>query len=513
VLVEGNTGSAFLSFNVSLSQPGGQIITVNYATSNGTARAGFDYQPDNGTLGFPAGVSNRAVQIAVFGDTAIEPDEMLALHLNSPAGATLADAVGMGTIQNDDGLAGQVSTLVWDPISPTQLVSQPFAATITARDAFNNVASNFAGPVWLSSRVVNEQSIGSGTNTTSLPLATFFHDARLQSIYLAGELGGPRRLTALALDVAAAPGQFLNRWTIRMKHTAQSNYTGGAAWEGTGWATVYQTNQLIGGAGWVTFEFAAPFDYNGVDHLLIDFSFNNSSYSSNGLCRATTTAEPRSIFHRTDSGFGDPLAWSGTGPPTPALSSQLPNLRLFDGPDVVVSPAVSGPFTNGVWAGDLTVGDAATNLVLRADDNDGHVGLANPIAVVTMVGPAPDSDGDGLPDAYESAHGLDPLDPADAAADADGDRASNYAEFMAGTNPRDAANHLCILSSALEGGEFRLAFTTVAGRRYCVERSGDGGSHWTRVGGDVVGTGAPAQVTDTVSPAATVHLYRVRVLP
>ena len=32
-----------------------------------------------------------------------------------------------------------------------------------------------------------------------------------------------------------------------------------------------------------------------------------------------------------------------------------------------------------------------------------------------------DSDGDGLPDAWETAHGLDPYAPADGASDADGD--------------------------------------------------------------------------------------------
>lgn len=47
-----------------------------------------------------------------------------------------------------------------------------------------------------------------------------------------------------------------------------------------------------------------------------------------------------------------------------------------------------------------------------------------------------DSDGDGIPDSWEAAMGLDPRNPADAARDADGDGLSNLEEFRRGTDPR-----------------------------------------------------------------------------
>ncbi|MDE0747075.1 MAG: hypothetical protein OSB23_04785, partial [Porticoccaceae bacterium] len=46
-----------------------------------------------------------------------------------------------------------------------------------------------------------------------------------------------------------------------------------------------------------------------------------------------------------------------------------------------------------------------------------------------------DSDGDGMPDAWETRFDLDPNDASDAALDEDGDGITNLEEFLAGTPP------------------------------------------------------------------------------
>ena len=52
---EGNSGTKNLNFHVVLSDVSGRSVTVQYATANGTATAGSDYQARSGTLTLLAG--------------------------------------------------------------------------------------------------------------------------------------------------------------------------------------------------------------------------------------------------------------------------------------------------------------------------------------------------------------------------------------------------------------------------------------------------------------------------
>ena len=58
-----------------LSAASGKAITVDFATSNGTATAGSDYTASSGTLTFAAGTTTKNVPIAVLADAFDEPNE------------------------------------------------------------------------------------------------------------------------------------------------------------------------------------------------------------------------------------------------------------------------------------------------------------------------------------------------------------------------------------------------------------------------------------------------------
>jgi hypothetical protein len=81
-----------------------------------------------------------------------------------------------------------------------------------------------------------------------------------------------------------------------------------------------------------------------------------------------------------------------------------------------------------------------------------------------------DRDGDGIPDDWETAHGLNPDDPADAALDLDGDRMSNRNEYIAGTDPGDETSYLKIDSITAEAGAL-LSFQAVSNKTYTVQYS------------------------------------------
>jgi len=57
--------------------------------------------------------------------------------------------------------------------------------------------------------------------------------------------------------------------------------------------------------------------------------------------------------------------------------------------------------------------------------------------VVFLEGSSTDTDGDGMPNSWETANGFNPFDPSDADGDADQDGLSNRQEASLGTDPRD----------------------------------------------------------------------------
>ena len=100
--LEGNSGTTNFTFTVSLSQASALAVQVDYATANGTASAGSDYTAGSGTVSFAAGETSKTVIVAVSGDTTPEADETFFVNLTAPVNATISDAQGQGTIQNDD---------------------------------------------------------------------------------------------------------------------------------------------------------------------------------------------------------------------------------------------------------------------------------------------------------------------------------------------------------------------------------------------------------------------------
>ena len=124
---EGDSGSTTLDFTVTLSEAATEAVTVEWATSDGTATAGTDYTAGNGTLTFNAGDSSKTVSVTVAGDNVDEPDETFEVTLTNPSGATLGDDTATGTITNDDD--PPTVTLV---LTPDTITEAGGVSTVTA---------------------------------------------------------------------------------------------------------------------------------------------------------------------------------------------------------------------------------------------------------------------------------------------------------------------------------------------------------------------------------------------
>ena len=117
-IVEGNSGSSFAAFTVTLSAPAAANVTFNAATSDGTATvANSDYVAQNWSLVIPAGSTTLSLQVPVTGDTNFEQDETFAINLSSVVGASVADGSATGSITNDDVASGPTLSITNQVIS------------------------------------------------------------------------------------------------------------------------------------------------------------------------------------------------------------------------------------------------------------------------------------------------------------------------------------------------------------------------------------------------------------
>jgi len=162
-IVEGDSGTAQLTFTVTLSFAPTSEVTINYATSDGSAGAA-DYTATSGTLTFAVGETTKTISVPVIGDTVAELRETLTVTLSSPTGATLSDATAIGTITDNDGpiyhnLSGSNFTQDW---SNTNL--------ITADDDWSGVPSiiGYRGDDLTGATGTNPQTITGTSNVVDV---------------------------------------------------------------------------------------------------------------------------------------------------------------------------------------------------------------------------------------------------------------------------------------------------------------------------------------------------------
>ncbi|MGI8426663.1 MAG: Calx-beta domain-containing protein [Actinomycetota bacterium] len=96
-VAEPDSGKVPAAFTVSLTAPACENVEVDYATSNGSAEAGKDYEQTSGRLTIPKGKRDAVLTVPVLADNTPEDNEDFVVTISSP-GASVIQPKGRATI-------------------------------------------------------------------------------------------------------------------------------------------------------------------------------------------------------------------------------------------------------------------------------------------------------------------------------------------------------------------------------------------------------------------------------
>ena len=303
-------------------------------------------------------------------------------------------------------LPAEHSGFSFSPPPAHQDVLIPFPVSIRAIDAYGNTVPSFTGPAELIALMPDLREFGINQQPWNYPLNTFYDYARTSCIYTPAEVGPAAKITGLSLNIVTAPGRAMTNFQLRMKHTKLANYSRSAdrLFDHYGWTDVFLDSVDIVAPGWVKFDFAQPFYYNGTDNLLLDVSFSIVEHTDSvtGEVASTTMSTPRCLLtsgHQFLFGGGAAIQEDGY------VSTYLPDVRFHGpGPALPLVPGSLPTFAQGVWSGLVTVESPAAAAYLMAT-GEGKAGASEAFTIdslgtPSLEAPNPVRETDGLiPDA------------------------------------------------------------------------------------------------------------------
>jgi uncharacterized repeat protein (TIGR01451 family) len=383
-LNEGNTGTTTAVFTVNLSRTNNQTVSVDYITSDGTAAAGSDYIATSGTLTWPPGVTNQTISVTLYGDITVEPDETFLVNLQSPINAVITRGSGVGTIQNDDGLPGQIDHFAWSTVPSPQLLEQPFAVSLTAKDISNNTVAGFNQPVSLKGLMGSGPEVsvviaeidtadidrveflnvsGSSLDLSGWRITVYdwvsWPDPQFTFTIPPGSVSAADELFVLS-DVGVAPGVYPNFFSGINVYWDNSETNNPVA-------------VLLQDAVGNTIDFACAFDPD-LSEITLPVPITASQWSGPPIVANTNAQSTFQRVGNSDSNSSNNwvIADGTLGALNPGLTVRFTGTR-----PVAVSPALVPAFSGGVWSGNLAVLQIGTGITLRASDLQGHIGNGN----------------------------------------------------------------------------------------------------------------------------------------
>ena len=163
-----NEAAGTATFTVTLSSAAAVPVSVGYNMNGVSATAGADFTAGSGTLTFAPGVVTQTITVPIGNDAVYEGAESFNVNLVSPTNATIADALGVGTIM-DDGTGGGGNnddrpTLSVNNVSHVE--SDPYAVFTVS------LSNTSTTPVTVSLGLTNGTATAPADYTTALQYST-----------------------------------------------------------------------------------------------------------------------------------------------------------------------------------------------------------------------------------------------------------------------------------------------------------------------------------------------------
>jgi hypothetical protein len=131
---------------------------------------------------------------------------------------------------------------------------------------------------------LNTYTPGIGTGSMSHPFSSSQPVSRSHYLWRASELTAAGltagNISGIRLNVIT-PGSFLNKLTIRIKHTNQDTLSN-QNFDPSGFTEVYMLNTSLQ-TGWNSFQFTSPFFWDGSQNIIIELDYSNDDSGTDNI--------------------------------------------------------------------------------------------------------------------------------------------------------------------------------------------------------------------------------------
>lgn len=274
-------------------------------------------------------------------------------------------------------------------------------------------------------------------------------------------------------------------------------------------------NGYVGACGSAT---AAPIELwgngsilsqGGLQHLEI-----SSSVANETVCQTVNNLTPGCLTKFCFWYTGRPGLWSNGAPFDNAFTVTLSGAYALSATLLPASWPSPSPALGGWYKYCVSFIPSGTSLTIAFGRNPPglDVGGAHIDNVSLTQCCAPDADHDGMPDAWEIAHGLDRNNPDDAGLDADHDGMTNLQEYLAGTDPRNPGSVLGLGPLRFDpSGAVLIQFEAAPQHSYSVEAAHSLGGGWTAVHSAPAEPVARTVTVPVPNAGEATRFFRVRV--